>query len=241
MNRLDSREFFNHVNPYRYLRISMFRITNFHNTAQSLVSYHSIVLLIILLSFIQFFSIDRVKAAKATNSALPFLIYYDQMHGIKIQYPSDWTVDEREPSSYDDVTKIVGFIKNPNELAGNFLISMHNLSKTYKGQTIGSEELLNHTIDYYKNYYRNFEVIDANTNVTLGNSPNTAYRLIWIDIDGQYTIKNIQMETMSGNAVYIIRYYAESSEYAINLPLIHIMIDSLKIMTKPIQGIGANY
>jgi hypothetical protein len=163
------------------------------------------------------------------------------MHGIKIQYPYDWTVDESEPLSYYDVTKIVGFIKNPDELAGDFLISVHNLSGTYKGLRIGLEELLNNTIDYYKKYYDNFKVIDANTNVTLGNSHNSAYRLIWIDTDGLYTIKNMQIGTISGNSVYIIRYYAESSEYATNLPLIYTMIDSLEIMTKSIQGIGANY
>jgi eukaryotic-like serine/threonine-protein kinase len=164
-----------------------------------------------------------------------FLTYYDPIYGVKIQYPYNWTLDEKQTLSYDDVTKIVGFIKDPNELAGDFLISVHNLTNKYASQTIGLEELLNHTIDYYKEYYHDFNLIESNTSVTLDDTSNSAYRLVWIDKDGQYTIKTMQMGTIIGNLAYIIRYYAELGEYLDNLPLIERMIDSLRISNNTAQ------
>jgi eukaryotic-like serine/threonine-protein kinase len=170
-----------------------------------------------------------------TASKANFLTYYDPKYGVKIQYPSNWTVDERETLSYDGVTKIVGFIKDPNALAGDFLISVHNLTNKYLSRTIGLEELLDHTIDYYKEYYHDFNLIESNTSGTLVNTSNSAYKLVWIDKEGQYSIKTMQMGTITGNLAYIIRYYAELGEYSDNLPLIKRMIDSLRISNNTAQ------
>jgi eukaryotic-like serine/threonine-protein kinase len=164
-----------------------------------------------------------------TITKTQFLTYHDPIYGIKIQYPSNWTIDEKQTSPYDDVTKIVGFIKDPNALAGDFLISVHNLTNNYVKRTIGLEELLSHTIDYYNEYYHEFNLVESNASVSLTNPPNDAYRLVWIDKEGEYTIKTMQMGTVIGNVAYLVRYYAELGEYSNNLPLIERMIDSLKI------------
>jgi len=190
----------------------------------------NIVLLLLFIAFFSFFNTQWLVAIpeNAVTKAL-FYTYYNPVYGIKIQYPSNWSLDNKQILLYDDLTKIVGFIKDPKEMTGDFLISVHNLTNKYESRGIDLEELLNHTIDYYKKYYRDFNLIESSKSVTLGDASNIAYRIVWIDKEGQYTIKTMQMGTIKGNLAYIIRYYAELEEYSNNLPLIEKMIKSIRI------------
>ncbi len=190
----------------------------------------NIVLLLLFIALFSFFNTQWLVAIpeNAVTKAL-FYTYYNPVYGIKIQYPSNWSLDNKQILLYDDLTKIVGFIKDPKEMTGDFLISVHNLTNKYESRGIDLEELLNHTIDYYKKYYHDFNLIESSKSVTLGDASNIAYRIVWIDKEGQYTIKTMQMGTIKGNLAYIIRYYAELEEYSNNLPLIEKMIDSIRI------------
>jgi len=190
----------------------------------------NIVLLLLFIAFFSFFNTQWLVAIpeNAVTKAL-FYTYYNPVYGIKIQYPSNWSLDNKQILLYDDLTKIVGFIKDPKEMTGDFLISVHNLTNKYESRGIDLEELLNHTIDYYKKYYHDFNLIESSKSVTLGDASNIAYRIVWIDKEGQYTIKTMQMGTIKGNLAYIIRYYAELEEYSNNLPLIEKMIKSIRI------------
>lgn len=190
----------------------------------------NIVLLLLFIAFFSFFNTQWLVAIpeNAVTKAL-FYTYYNPVYGIKIQYPSNWSLDNKQILLYDDLTKIVGFIKDPKEMTGDFLISVHNLTNKYESPGIDLEELLNYTIDYYKKYYHDFNLIESSKSVTLGDASNIAYRIVWIDKEGQYTIKTMQMGTIKGNLAYIIRYYAELEEYSNNLPLIEKMIESIRI------------
>jgi len=190
----------------------------------------NIVLLLLFIALFSFFNTQWLVAIpeNAVTKAL-FYTYYNPVYGIKIQYPSNWSLDNKQILLYDDLTKIVGFIKDPKEMTGDFLISVHNLTNKYESRGIDLEELLNHTIDYYKKYYHDFNLIESSKSVTLGDASNIAYRIVWIDKEGQYTIKTMQMGTIKGNLAYIIRYYAELEEYSNNLPLIEKMIESIRI------------
>jgi len=190
----------------------------------------NIVLLLLFIALFSFFNTQWLVAIpeNAVTKAL-FYTYYNPVYGIKIQYPSNWSLDNKQILLYDDLTKIVGFIKDPKEMTGDFLISVHNLTNKYESPGIDLEELLNYTIDYYKKYYHDFNLIESSKSVTLGDASNIAYRIVWIDKEGQYTIKTMQMGTIKGNLAYIIRYYAELEEYSNNLPLIEKMIKSIRI------------
>ena len=230
---LQSNGFFKGIILYYYLLVSKQRTIKFliRDNKTFTRKYHNLMVILILVSSLSFFHTGWIKATSEedANSTIQFLTYYDPIYRIKVQYPSNWTIDKKQILLYDDVTKIVGFIKDPNALAGDFLISVHNLTNKYVSRTIGLEELLNHTIDYYKEYYHDFNLIDSNTDATLANTSNSAYRLVWIDKEGEYTIKTMQMGTIIGNLAYIIRYYAELGDYSDNLPLIERMIDSFRI------------
>jgi PsbP-like protein len=200
---------------------------------------NDLALLLVLISSLFFFDIEWVNATpKDANSKSQFLTYNDPGYDIEIQYPYNWTIDKRQNSPYIDITKIVGFTKDPNALSGDFLISIHNLTNKYMNGTIGLAELLNRTVEYYKGYYQDFNLIEIDQNDRLNSPPNSAYRLVWIDKEGEYTIKTMQMGTIIGNQAYLIRYYAELGEYSDNLQLIERMIDSLKINNKSIPFNG---
>jgi hypothetical protein len=223
---------------YCYPFISEDILTDFLSKYDKIFTYRYYIydlalLLLILISSLSFFDIERVDAIpKDANSKLQFLTYNDPIYGVEIQYPSNWTIDKKQTSLYNDITKIVGFTKDPNALSGDFLISVHNLANKYVNGTIGLTELLNRTVEYYKGHYHNFNLIELDQNDSLNTPPNSAYRLVWIDKDGQYTIKTMQMGTIIGNQAYLIRYYAELGEYSDNLQLIERMIDSLKVNNK---------
>ena len=192
----------------------------------------AISLIIIIFSF-SFLNTEQIEViSEDTSSKTRFFTYDDPINGVKVQYPSNWTIDEKQTSNYDDVTKIVGFIKDPNSLAGDFLISVHNLTNDYVNKTVDLSGLLNSTIDYYKEYYHDFNLIESKYNVRLSNLPNSAYRLVWIDKDVPYTIKTMQIGTIIGNKAYLLRYYAELEKYLDNLPLIERMIHSIEINNK---------
>lgn len=175
--------------------------------------------------------VENVGASLKETKEFQFFTYHDPIHGIKIQYPSNWMVDKKETLMYNDITKIVGFIKDPNSLTGAFLISMYNLTNYEDSQTTSLDELLNDNIDYYKEHYDDFNLIVSNTNLILAGTGSSAYKLVWIDMAGQYTIKTMQLGTIMGSKVYVIQYYAELGEFRDNLPTIQKMIDSLKINT----------
>lgn len=160
-----------------------------------------------------------------------FVTYKDPLYCLMIDYPSDWSLDKKQVFLYDDATKIIGFTKNPAQLSGYFVISVHDLSNNTFNRTITSEELLHFTIDYYEKIYHDFDIIESNASILMGNAPNNSYSLIWTDKQGPITVKTIQMGTIIGNSLYIIRYYAELDQYAHNLPIVGKMIDSLTIQT----------
>ena len=208
-------------------------IANHHSRNNHIISdivTFTLLLLIIISSLITLFSIvEKVGASLEETKEFQFFTYYDPIYGIKIQYPSNWIVDKKETLMYNDITKIVGFIKDPNSLNGDFLISTYNLTNYEDSQTTSLDELLNDNIDYYKEHYDDFNLIVSNTNLILAGTGSSAYKLVWIDMAGQYTIKTMQLGTIMGNKVYVIQYYAELGEFRDNLPTIQKMIDSLKI------------
>ena len=52
---------------------------------------------------------------------------------------------------------------------------------------------------------------------------------MWIDPEGQYTIKTMQIGIIINHKLYVIQYYAELEKYSDNLPIIQKMVNSLQI------------
>jgi hypothetical protein len=232
------------VTFYQYYIFSKLEVTDFLSKYDKLLGYNycRLVSLLILICSLSIFNMGLAFASPQNKvDETESLTFCDPIYGVRIQYPANWLLDKKQIMPYDDVTKIVGFIKDPNALTGDFVISVHTLSNQYFNGTIGIEALLNHTRDYYKQYYHDFNLVESTTDVTLGNTSNSAYKLIWTDKDGPYTIKNMQMATIIGNLAYIIRYYADQEHYSNNFPLIERMIDSLRIFNNNAYFVSQNY
>jgi len=227
---------------YQYFIFSKTIFTDLLLKYEVLVYKHcNLSLSLILICLISIFNMELAFASPQNNvGGTNSLTYCDPIYGVKIQYPANWFLDKKQIEPYDDVTKIVGFIKDPNGLAGDFVISVHGLTNNHLNETIGLETLLKHTIHYYKQYYDDFNLVESTSDVTLANNSNSAYKIIWTDKDGVYTVKNMQMTTIIGNMAYMIRYYADEEHYSDNSRLIERMIDSLRIFNNSANFVSQN-
>jgi serine/threonine-protein kinase len=181
----------------------------------------------LLLLPISTISLTALAQSKEEES---FLMYENHTFGIKICYPSDWTIDEKNTTLFNNgVTTTVAFVKDFKSFSGDFLISVYDLTPNSSTHTITLGKLLDSIIDSYKKYiYTDFNLVESNITHLAGKN-NPAYKLVWIDPEGQYTIKTMQIGTIINHKLYVIQYYAELEKYSDNLPIIQKMVDSLQI------------
>jgi eukaryotic-like serine/threonine-protein kinase len=191
----------------------------------------------VLLLLISVFTISLTALAQTKEEN--FLTYENHTFGIKISYPPDWTIDEKNIASNNNdgiITRIVAFVKDFKSFSGDFLISVYNLTSNSNAHTITLGKLLDNIINSYKKYiYTDFNLVESNI-TRLANNNNPAYKLVWIDPEGQYTIKTMQIGTIINHKLYVVQYYAELEKYSENLPTIQKMIDSLQINNSTIQS-----
>jgi serine/threonine-protein kinase len=188
----------------------------------------------VFLLLLQIFTISLTALAQSKKEE-NFLTYENHTFGIKIRYPPDWTIDEKNAALYNNQTMIVAFVKDFKSFSGDFLISVYDLTANSSTHTITLGKLLDSIIDSYKKYiYTDFNLVESNITHLAGKN-NPAYKLVWIDPEGQYTIKTMQIGTIINHKLYVIQYYAELEKYSDNLPIIQKMVDSLQIHNTTIQ------
>ena len=161
-----------------------------------------------------------------------FKLYENITYGIKIEYPSNWTIEEEGDEDSDNVTDVVSFfapVRNDSEtVTPSLYITIDNpplnLIENFN-------EYLRTTINDYNDDSQDFQVIESNTNSsTLGGYP--AYKLVYTDVDGDnINYKDMEIGTIIGDKVYLVTYDAAEEEYSVYLPAVQKMIDSLKITT----------
>jgi len=202
-------------------------------------SYKLIGILVLFLFLSLLFSTLSQIAKGQIKQDNSFLTYENPAHRIRIQYPSNWQISEKDIFPYDDTTTIVDFIKDPNSFSGDMLISVYNLTADTRALSI--PKLLDNIISSYNKYYYNdFKLMDVNTtNITVAGNP--AYKLVWTDriawpdiLGKRYIIETMQVGTIIGNRLYLLQYYAGLEKYSNNLPIVQRMINSFQI-TNSIQ------
>ena len=187
-----------------------------------------------------FSTLSQIALAQIKQDNSSFLSYENAAHRIRIQYPPDWQIIEKDIFPYDDTTTIVDFVKDSNSFSGDLLISVYNLTANTKGLTINLHKLLDNIIYSYNSYYyTDFKLVESNiTNNTIaGNNP--AYKLVWTDtiswpdtMGKRYTIKTMQVGTVIEGKLYLLQYYAGLEKYSDNLPTIQRMIHSFQITNR---------
>jgi hypothetical protein len=165
-----------------------------------------------------------------------FKTYQNATSGIQIQYPSNWTIDESDIDSDDNLTDIVSFfapVRNDLETDGpSFYISYISIDNPLSSNLSKNlDEYLTTTINDY-NDTQDFKVIESNTNSILADKP--AYKLVFTDVDDDNNYyKSMEIGTIIGDKIYFVTYDAEGEEeqYSNYLPTVQKMIDSLNITT----------
>jgi hypothetical protein len=166
--------------------------------------------------------------SSSSSPTSDILTYQNNSYGIRIQYPANWTKDERDFDPNDNVTDIVAFSSPLTSRLDNFsetlAISMERLSNP----NMTLDEYANSLITDYNKTLTDFKLIDLNTSITLGGDNNLAYGLIYTDREDDINYKTMEIGTIIGNKVYYIEYFAEekNSNY---VPTIKMMINSLQI------------
>ena len=175
-----------------------------------------------------------------SNSLTP---YINPIHGIKVQYPSNWKLVERGDNDYHKLNIIAEFLQpnqtdyyNPNISASHnsLRISVENYSAftdTPDNNNTGNQlqNIGNHRLGAIGISCPGFDLKSYIRNATLAGSP--AYE---INFDYSYLDNNkkaIEIWTVKDNKVYIIDYVAYERIYDITVPVVQKMIESFEITT----------
>jgi hypothetical protein len=169
------------------------------------------------------------KTNQDTISVSNFSTYENPLFGFRIQYPSDWTVDEnitdevhfRSPEeTKEDISML---ILDFSEQLGIFLNPWFITDKSSPGAST------NEIIELSKETRIGYNLIDKIQTTFEG---NLAYKLVWTDFDPELRkqLKHMGIITMIGNNTYYMEYTAESSNYQLYLPIIDRMISSYGVI-----------
>ncbi|MDZ8183933.1 MAG: protein kinase [Nostoc sp. ChiSLP02] len=149
-----------------------------------------------------------------------FLTYQDSIHGIQIQYPKNWRIEETP----NLITKQFLIFSSPQESEqDNFqellTINIENFSGTLK-------EAKDVFIKQVKATLSDATILDT-SEATLAKKP--ANKLIFIGKNGQKSLKSLQILTLKGDRAYIITYSATIDDFDRFLPTAEKMIESFEI------------
>jgi hypothetical protein len=158
-----------------------------------------------------------------TTTTSDFLTYENLLLGIKMQYPSNWTVSSSALRDYNDVVAFYSPLQNLSDtLPAQLVLSMVRYS-----QNISLDEYTNLSLSAL-NRSQQFIVNESNP-FTLANNP--AYKIIFSAISptDQVNFNVMQIWTSIGDKLYILSYNAEASKFSKNLPTIEQMLQSVEI------------
>jgi len=205
------------------------------------------LILLVLLSPILAFSkssdnnnLQKIATTISQEQSNNLTPYINPIHGIKVQYPSDWKLVERGDNDYHNLNIIAEFLQpsqadyyNPNISASHnsLRISVENYSaftdtdNNNPGNQL--QNIGNHRLGAIGISCPGFDLRSYIRNATLAGSP--AYE---INFDYSYLDNNkkaIEIWTVKDNKVYIIDYVAYEQVYDITVPIVQNMIASFEI------------
>jgi hypothetical protein len=192
--------------------------------------FYIVVCLIVIFTATVFYGPQQTMGQKEfpssisnTTTTSDFLIYENLLLGIKMQYPSNWTVSSSALRDYTDVVAFYSPLQNLSDaLPAQLVLSMVRYS-----QNISLDEYTNLSLSAL-NQSQQFIVNESNP-FTLANNP--AHKIIFSAISptDQGNFNVMQIWTSIGNKLYILSYNAEASKFSKNLPTIEQMLQSVEI------------
>jgi hypothetical protein len=170
------------------------------------------------------------NSSNLTNANLTSdtLTYQNSSYGITMQYPANWTKDEEDSDPNDNITNIVTFVSPLENTADNYSENL-GIGLEFLVHNTTLDEYASSLITDYNNTITDFNLIELNTNITLGGGNNPAYGLLYTDREDGTNYKTMEIGTIIGDRVFFIEYNAEENKYSNYLPTIQKMINSLQI------------
>jgi hypothetical protein len=159
-----------------------------------------------------------------------FSTYENSRLGIKMQYPTDWKLYEKEyhPDHPDEKwSQVVGFCL-PHEIDSH--AELENLVIYVKSLPSQNMSLHTYSDKQISHLRKKFSLFEAAATTF---AANPAYKVVYSDNKGYYTMEvwTIKQLTQHEYNIYIIRYTAKLQDYSTYLPLVQKMTDTFEIIS----------
>ena len=165
---------------------------------------------------------NAINATAANN----FLAYTNPDHGIKIDYPANWKLDEH-PYTDKFIALLTSTLKNSSDVSpATFTVSVETLKKN-----ISLDNYTNANLAKAKQSLPRFQLIDSNATILAGIPANKiVYTFASPDPDVQIPFKSMNIWTINQGKAYNISYTQARSQYNKYLDVIEHMINSFNII-----------
>ena len=160
-------------------------------------------------------------------TAVEFLIYERVDCGFRIQYPADWTFDEKSYNPYDDrFTQVVGFL--PDQVVEKVSIDVKYLHSLSIDLDAYNRRQINELVARHSNAFDFILIKSSQTSL----SHSRAFKIDYIFTykHGNPYLRSIEIWTIKRNWAYHISYQTYSYEYLELLPTVQKMIDSFEVI-----------
>ena len=158
--------------------------------------------------------LQYVYAQTISNSTNNYLTY--DKNGIRIKYPSEWTVNDTEVMG----GFVIFYSPSSADLIPSVLISIHPTD------AVSPAIVFSNILDS-ANTSRSFNLISERTFNIKG---NLAFKVVYtIQDEALGALQEMNEVVVNGDSYYVIRYYAHPGDYFYFLPSVENMISSFEI------------
>ena len=171
-------------------------------------------------------TVNSTGAPSNATTANNFLVYSNANHGIKIDYPANWKLDEH-PYTDKFIALLTSTLKNSSDVApATFTASVETLKKN-----ISLDNYTNANLAKAKQSLPHFQLIDSNATILAGiPAHKIVYTFVSPDPAIQIPFKSMNIWTIKQGKAYNISYTQTRSQYNKYLGVIEHMINSFSII-----------
>jgi hypothetical protein len=167
-------------------------------------------------------------AQNATGNGT-MLIYQNSTYGIKMQYPSGWTVTEFNNSAAAPTKLVVGFTspigvqRASDAVPETVVVGVDELASRNMG--LGPYTTLQ--LSLLSESTQGFDLLES-LPTTIANNP--AHQIVYTETVDPLKLKKMQVWTVKDGKAYITVYGADESDYSDQLPTARRILDSFEII-----------
>jgi eukaryotic-like serine/threonine-protein kinase len=171
-------------------------------------------------------TVNSTGAPSNATTANNFLVYSNPNHGIRIDYPANWKLDEH-PYTDKFIALLTSTLKNSSDVApATFTASVETLKKN-----ISLDNYTNANLAKAKQSLPHFQLIDSNATILAGiPAHKIVYTFVSPDPAIQIPFKSMNIWTIKQGKAYNISYTQTRSQYNKYLGVIEHMINSFSII-----------